>query len=76
MLDVQKVYQERLEVFTRCHSETLDIVWQVFPPADRATADDLIELRKVVAKTEEALDAAQSYFTIRKMIAMRPPLMG
>lgn len=71
MLNVQRSYQERLEVFTRNHSEILDIVWQVFPPADRANADDLIELRKVVTKIEEAHQAAVGYFNVRKMLGIK-----
>lgn len=71
MLDIQQTYQELLAKFIVLHKETSDLLWLVFPSSEHATTDDLVELRKLVAKIKEAHSVAESFFQVRKFMASR-----
>lgn len=76
MYKVEEAYREKLGEFQTLHKELSDYIWTVFPPADKATVDDMTELRRVVIKMKEARDIADGLFTVRKLVAFRAPMSG
>lgn len=74
MLKIEETYREKLGEFHTLHKELSDFVWTIFPPADKATVDDMTELRRVVMKMKEARDIAEGLFTVRKLVAFRSPM--
>jgi hypothetical protein len=75
MLKVQELYQERLSHFQYLQKRISDLVWEVLPPSDSASVDDLIDLRKLDDKLEEALQILEGLYVVKKMIPnFNPPM--
>jgi hypothetical protein len=76
MIKVQESYQERMSHFWYLHKRMEDLVKDIFPKSEEATIEDAVELRKLVDRMEYALSIAEGVYVMKRLMPLRPPMIG